>query len=33
VCGKTEVSDPHGEFRVGADGKEYCEDHLDGEET
>jgi hypothetical protein len=31
VCGKTEVSDPHGEFRVGADGKEYCEDHLDGE--
>ena len=29
-CGRTEVSDPHVEFRVGLDGKEYCEDHLDG---
>ena len=30
VCGKTEVSDPHGDFRVGPDGHEYCEEHLDG---
>ncbi|MCX6874136.1 MAG: hypothetical protein NTW21_10060 [Verrucomicrobia bacterium] len=30
ICGKTEVSDPHGDFRVGRDGKEYCEDHLGG---
>lgn len=30
VCQKTEISNPHFEFRVGLDGKEYCEDHLDG---
>jgi hypothetical protein len=30
VCGKTEISDPHGDFRVGLDGHEYCEDHVDG---
>ncbi len=29
VCGKTELSDPHGEFRVGANGHEYCAEHLD----
>jgi hypothetical protein len=28
VCGRTEVSDPRLEFRVGADGEEYCVDHL-----
>jgi hypothetical protein len=30
ICGKTEVTDPHGDFRVGLNGHEYCEDHLDG---
>lgn len=30
VCGKTELSDPSLEFRVGPDGKEYCDDHLPG---
>ncbi len=28
VCGKTEHHDPDLEFRVGADGQEYCEHHL-----
>ncbi len=28
VCGRTDVTDPGLDFRVGADGKEYCEDHL-----
>ncbi len=28
VCAKTEASDPHLEFRIGADGEEYCVDHL-----
>lgn len=28
VCGKTEQHDPDLEFRVGTDGKEYCEHHL-----
>lgn len=27
-CGRTEVSDPELEFRMAADGEEYCEDHL-----
>ncbi len=29
TCGKTEHSDAHLEFRVGLDGKEYCEEHID----
>jgi len=29
-CGRTEVSDPDLEFRMAEDGKEYCEDHLEG---
>jgi hypothetical protein len=28
TCGRTEVSDPELEFRMAADGEEYCEDHL-----
>ena len=28
VCGKTDVSDPHVEFRIGKDGEEYCSEHL-----
>lgn len=28
VCNRTEVSDPVLEFRIGADGAEYCADHL-----
>ncbi|GAB4165684.1 MAG: hypothetical protein Fur0032_02550 [Terrimicrobiaceae bacterium] len=28
VCGVTEVSDPHVEFRVAGDGREYCLKHL-----
>lgn len=28
VCDKTDVSDPYLEFRIGADGREYCTDHL-----
>lgn len=28
TCGKTDVSDPSLEFRIGADGEEYCADHL-----
>jgi hypothetical protein len=27
-CGRTEVSDPELEFRMAADGEEYCGDHL-----
>jgi len=30
VCGKTEHSDPDQEFRVAADGEEYCTEHLPG---
>ena len=29
-CGRTEISDPALEFRVGVDGKEYCDEHLGG---
>jgi hypothetical protein len=29
-CGKTEHDDPELEFRVAADGEEYCADHLPG---
>jgi hypothetical protein len=28
VCGLTEVQSPHAEFRVSADGEEYCTEHL-----
>lgn len=28
VCGKTDVSDPRLEFRVGKDGREFCVEHL-----
>ncbi len=28
VCQKTEVTDPQLEFRIGADGEEYCTSHL-----
>jgi hypothetical protein len=28
VCGRTDVSDPDLEFRVGGDGREYCNKHL-----
>ena len=28
VCKKTNVSDPHAEFRIGSDGEEYCTGHL-----
>lgn len=28
VCKKTDVSDPHAEFRIGSDGEEYCSSHL-----
>lgn len=28
VCGATEISHPDYEFRVGVDGKDYCQDHL-----
>jgi hypothetical protein len=28
VCKKTDVSDPHLEFRIGENGEEYCGDHL-----
>ncbi|MBK1882224.1 hypothetical protein JIN85_07350 [Luteolibacter pohnpeiensis] len=28
VCKRTDVSDPELEFRIGADGREYCEEHL-----
>lgn len=30
VCGKTEIADPEAQFRVGADGAEYCEEHQPG---
>ena len=28
VCGLTEVQSPHAEFRISADGEEYCTEHL-----
>lgn len=28
TCGRTDASDPSLEFRVGGDGREYCEEHL-----
>lgn len=28
ICKKTDVSDPHMEFRIGTDGEEYCVEHL-----
>jgi hypothetical protein len=28
LCGRTEVSDPDLEFRVSANGSEYCGEHL-----
>lgn len=28
ICRKTDVTDPHMEFRIGKDGEEYCTDHL-----
>jgi hypothetical protein len=28
VCDRTEISDPSLEFRIGADGEEYCDEHL-----
>lgn len=28
ICRKTDVSDPHLEFRIGSDGEEYCVEHL-----
>lgn len=28
VCGRTDLTDPHLEFRVGRDGREYCAEHL-----
>lgn len=28
VCGATEITHPETEFRVGADGQDYCEEHL-----
>lgn len=28
VCRKTDVTDPHLEFRIGTDGEEYCTGHL-----
>ncbi len=30
TCGRTEVSDPRLDFRVAADGEEYCAEHLPG---
>ena len=30
VCGATEISHPDYDFRVGEDGKDYCQDHLPG---
>ncbi len=30
VCGRTEISDPALEFRIGTDGQEYCDEHLPG---
>jgi GlpG protein len=28
ICKRTDATDPHLDFRVGADGREYCKDHL-----
>ncbi|GAA5127475.1 hypothetical protein GCM10023212_32410 [Luteolibacter yonseiensis] len=28
VCDRTDVTDPHMEFRIGRDGREYCKDHV-----
>lgn len=28
VCARTDISDPQLEFRIGADGSEYCSEHL-----
>jgi len=28
VCHKTDISEPHMEFRIGTDGEEYCAEHL-----
>lgn len=28
TCGRTDASDPHLDFRVGSDGREYCDEHL-----
>lgn len=28
ICKKTDLSDPQTEFRIGADGEEYCTEHL-----
>lgn len=33
VCQKTDVSDPHAEFRIGSDGEEYCSGHLPERES
>ena len=33
VCGSTEVSAPEREFRVAADGEEYCTQHLPARST
>jgi hypothetical protein len=30
ACGRTEVSDPELHFRMAEDGREYCEEHLEG---
>lgn len=30
VCKRTDISDPGLEFRIGADGEEYCSEHLPG---
>jgi hypothetical protein len=30
ACDRTDVTDPQLEFRVGGDGREYCEEHLPG---
>ena len=31
ACGITEATDPHADFRVASDGKEYCTRHLPNE--
>ena len=28
ICKKTDITDPHMEFRIGTDGEEYCAEHL-----
>ncbi len=30
VCGRTEISDPELNFRIAADGEDYCSEHLPG---